>query len=208
MLYDIALGPSCCTVVTLGSWQRMRIDIPHCLLGTPLTSTLLLLSHQQDKIDESEDKEAILGADILNPTTGLSLKDYLEGREQDHNELIARALLGEEAFKDDHTTYLDSEVRGGCADNATQGSTVQGSTMRCSTAQYGAEWYSMVQDNGVGKVGQLLLCACGGRRAPGSSRACRLPTYLPFCRPSLSLPSPPPLWPLNVATCPRTSCRT
>lgn len=65
----------------------------------------------QDKIDESEDKEAILGADILNPTTGLSLKDYLEGREQDHNELIARALLGEEAFKDDHTTYLDSEVR-------------------------------------------------------------------------------------------------
>jgi hypothetical protein len=64
----------------------------------------------QDKIDESEDKEAILGADILNPTTGLSLKDYLEGREQDHNELIARALLGEEAFKDDHTTYLDSEV--------------------------------------------------------------------------------------------------
>jgi hypothetical protein len=25
----------------------------------------------QDKIDESEDKESILGADILNPTTGV-----------------------------------------------------------------------------------------------------------------------------------------
>jgi hypothetical protein len=65
----------------------------------------------QDKIDESEDKEAILGADILNPTTGLSLKDYLEGKEGSHNELIARTMLGKDAFKDDSTTYLDSEVR-------------------------------------------------------------------------------------------------
>lgn len=75
----------------------------------------------------------------------------VEGREHDHAELIARALLGEEAFKDDHTTYLDSGVRGGCADHATQGSTVQGSTMQCRTAQYGAEfvqngavWYRTV----------------------------------------------------------------
>lgn len=69
------------------------------------------LSHtSQDKIDESEDKEAILGADILNPTTGLSLKDYLEGREGAHNELIIRGLLGKQGMKDDSTTYLDSEV--------------------------------------------------------------------------------------------------
>jgi hypothetical protein len=79
----------------------------------PPPSSTTLYQPQQDKIDESEDKEAILGADILNPTTGLSLKDYLEGKEQDHNELLVRSLLGKEGFNnDDSTTYLDSEVRG------------------------------------------------------------------------------------------------
>jgi hypothetical protein len=76
-------------------------------------SSTTLYQPQQDKIDESEDKEAILGADILNPTTGLSLKDYLEGKEQDHNEALVRSLLGKDGFNnDDSTTYLDSEVRG------------------------------------------------------------------------------------------------
>ncbi|KAF6253126.1 hypothetical protein COO60DRAFT_1703964 [Scenedesmus sp. NREL 46B-D3] len=70
----------------------------------------------QDKIDESEDKESILGGDILNPTTGerrqqgLSLKDYLEGREAQHNELLMRVYGGKSAMRlDDDTTYLDSE---------------------------------------------------------------------------------------------------
>eukprot|EP00878_Enallax_costatus_P040983 GHUV01047410.1.p1 GENE.GHUV01047410.1~~GHUV01047410.1.p1 ORF type:complete len:403 (+),score=127.19 GHUV01047410.1:585-1793(+) len=64
----------------------------------------------QDKIDESEDKEQILGNDILNPTTGLSLKDYLEGREAQHNELMMRVYGGKKALMlDDSTTFLDSE---------------------------------------------------------------------------------------------------
>jgi hypothetical protein len=43
--------------------------------------------------------------------TGLSLKDYLEGREAQHNELMMRVYGGKNAMRlDDDTTYLDSEV--------------------------------------------------------------------------------------------------
>jgi hypothetical protein len=42
---------------------------------------------------------------------GLSLKDYLEGREAQHNELMMRVYGGKSAMRlDDDTTYLDSEV--------------------------------------------------------------------------------------------------
>ncbi|GBF96794.1 hypothetical protein Rsub_09650 [Raphidocelis subcapitata] len=41
-----------------------------------------------DKIEEEDDRQAILGKDIVNPTTGLSLVDYLEGREAAHNEQL------------------------------------------------------------------------------------------------------------------------
>ena len=70
----------------------------------------------QDKIDESEDKEAILGADILNPTTGLSLKDYLEGPEGAHNELLVRSMMGKEGMQDDSTNIPGQrgEPFGGC----------------------------------------------------------------------------------------------
>jgi hypothetical protein len=44
---------------------------------------------------------------------GLSLKDYLEGREAQHNELLMRVYGGKNAMRlDDDTTYLDSEVSG------------------------------------------------------------------------------------------------
>jgi hypothetical protein len=44
--------------------------------------------------------------------SGLSLKDYLEGREAQHNELMMRVYGGKSAMRlDDDTTYLDSEVR-------------------------------------------------------------------------------------------------
>jgi hypothetical protein len=33
-----------------------------------------------DRLEEQEDKEMVLGGDILNPYTGLRLLDYLEGR--------------------------------------------------------------------------------------------------------------------------------
>ncbi|KAI8476310.1 MAG: hypothetical protein J3K34DRAFT_516723 [Monoraphidium minutum] len=45
-----------------------------------------------DKIEEEEDRQAILGKDILNPTTGLTLVDYLEGREGLHNEQLFKAF--------------------------------------------------------------------------------------------------------------------
>jgi len=44
----------------------------------------------EDKADESEDKEAVLGEDLVNPFTQLSLRDYLDGREGTHKELLAR----------------------------------------------------------------------------------------------------------------------
>lgn len=44
----------------------------------------------EDKADESEDKEMVLGEDLVNPFTGLTLRDYLDGRESSHKELLAR----------------------------------------------------------------------------------------------------------------------
>lgn len=44
------------------------------------------------------------------PLVGLSLKDYLEGREAQHNELMMRVYGGKQAMLlDDDTTYLHSE---------------------------------------------------------------------------------------------------
>jgi hypothetical protein len=64
-----------------------------------------------DKIEESEDKEMVLGQEILNPTTGLSLKDYLDGKEPVHNELLMR--VNKQDFQgEDSTTYLDTEAGG------------------------------------------------------------------------------------------------
>lgn len=45
-----------------------------------------------DRGEESEDKEMVLGDDIVNPVTGLSLRDYLDGREAKYNELIEKVL--------------------------------------------------------------------------------------------------------------------
>lgn len=45
-----------------------------------------------DAQDESDDKEAVLGEDILNPFTGLGMKDYLEGREDRYNSLMQSAV--------------------------------------------------------------------------------------------------------------------
>ncbi|GFH14190.1 uncharacterized protein HaLaN_10203, partial [Haematococcus lacustris] len=44
----------------------------------------------EDKMEESEDKEQILGQDLLNPFTGLTLRDYLDGREGQHQEMLDR----------------------------------------------------------------------------------------------------------------------
>jgi hypothetical protein len=66
-----------------------------------------------DKIEEEDDRQAILGKDILNPTTGLTLVDYLEGREGQHNELLFKRLgLGHERDAD---TYINTEVGGGAS---------------------------------------------------------------------------------------------
>jgi len=61
-----------------------------------------------DKIEEEEDRQAILGKDIVNPTTGLTLVDYLEGREALHNEELFKRY----GLEEDEDTYIDTEVRG------------------------------------------------------------------------------------------------
>ena len=53
----------------------------------------------------------VLGQEILNPTTGLSLKDYLDGKEAVHNELLMR-VNNKDFPGEDSTTYLDTEAGG------------------------------------------------------------------------------------------------
>lgn len=63
-----------------------------------------------DKIEEEDDRQAILGKDLVNPTTGLTLVDYLEGREALHNEtLLRRYGLDGDGDAPDADTLLDSE---------------------------------------------------------------------------------------------------
>jgi hypothetical protein len=73
-----------------------------------------------DKAEESEDKEALLGEDLVNPFTGLTLRDYLDGREGVYKALMGRAFGGEEG--DDAGGYgaarraeLDRMIRRGVA---------------------------------------------------------------------------------------------
>eukprot|EP00955_Chlamydomonas_euryale_P105777 365661-Chlamydomonas_euryale.AAC.62 len=44
---------------------------------------------EDDRLEESEDKDAVLGDDMLNPITGLTVKDYLEGKEGKYKEWLA-----------------------------------------------------------------------------------------------------------------------
>lgn len=62
-----------------------------------------------DKLEEEEDRQSILGKDILNPTTGLTLVDYLEGREVQHNETLLKAYGGAGGGGDDDDTFLATE---------------------------------------------------------------------------------------------------
>mmetsp|Transcript_15921 Transcript_15921/g.34385 ORF Transcript_15921/g.34385 Transcript_15921/m.34385 type:complete len:916 (+) Transcript_15921:178-2925(+) len=50
-----------------------------------------------DKREESEDKEMILGKDMINPLTGLSVKDYLDGKEGRYKEMMAKSAGGKAA---------------------------------------------------------------------------------------------------------------
>jgi len=64
--------------------------------GSRLASRLAAKGRRQ-RAAEQADKEAVLGDRILNPTTGLSVKDYLEGREADYNALLAATLRAKAA---------------------------------------------------------------------------------------------------------------
>jgi hypothetical protein len=96
----------------------------------PPTPTTPIPPHQvlDDKIEEEEDRQAVLGKDILNPTTGLTLVDYLEGREGRHNELLFKryGLLPGPGERD-ADTYIDSEVGRGGGEGAGAGAGPVGS---------------------------------------------------------------------------------
>lgn len=61
----------------------------------------------------------MLGKDILNPTTGLTLVDYLEGREGLHNGVLYKRYGLDKG--EDEDTFLNSEVRGCCRADAVVG---------------------------------------------------------------------------------------
>jgi hypothetical protein len=58
------------------------------------------------KADEQASKQDLLGGDLLNPFTGLSLADYLEGREVQHAQLVDQ-LVGR-----DNTSFVKELVGG------------------------------------------------------------------------------------------------
>jgi hypothetical protein len=47
---------------------------------------------RKNRARERADREAVLGRYTVNPTTGLNLRDYLDGREADYNALLAATL--------------------------------------------------------------------------------------------------------------------
>jgi hypothetical protein len=113
-----------------------------------------------DKIEEEEDRQAILGKDVLNPTTGLSLVDYLEGREAEHNE----ALFARYGVRDpgpDLDTFINTEVGGAGARRAVQG---------CG----GQYWAVQGGGNRVGQVRGNRTVVRGGARSRGAGP--RMPT--------------------------------
>jgi hypothetical protein len=62
------------SIITLTSLRVARCHSCPRAPPTPFTNQKVL----DDKIEEEEDRQAVLGKDILNPTTGLTLVDYLE----------------------------------------------------------------------------------------------------------------------------------
>lgn len=121
-----------------------------------------------DKIEEEEDRQAILGKDIVNPTTGLNLVDYLEGREGLHNEALLKryGLAG-----DGDDVYLDSEV------GATPGGAWVG--MECVHADtWGRMGACMEAHGGWAHGGRAWRCAwghtgaCMGLCMPGYADTC------------------------------------
>ncbi|GAX76343.1 hypothetical protein CEUSTIGMA_g3789.t1 [Chlamydomonas eustigma] len=91
-------------------------DFPH----DPKLLEAMAIDVAEDKMEESEDKEGILGEDLLNPFTGLSVKDYLEGKEGKYQELMAMVRPGSKSvggalkgvgrvFDNEATSYMDTE---------------------------------------------------------------------------------------------------
>jgi hypothetical protein len=78
-------------------------------------SVRLVAKGRRARAKEQDDKEAVLGAMTLNPTTGLSVKDYLEGREADYNALLAATLAATAASeqKKKHKNGEEEEEGGG-----------------------------------------------------------------------------------------------
>ncbi|KAJ9507502.1 hypothetical protein QJQ45_006474 [Haematococcus lacustris] len=88
----------------------------------------------EDKMEESEDKEQILGQDLLNPFTGLTLRDYLDGREGQYQEMLDR-------------TGARNMMRNGLGFTPKPASTRSGSWLQEAANGEDSSWVEPVEDD-------------------------------------------------------------
>ncbi|GFH16009.1 uncharacterized protein HaLaN_12353, partial [Haematococcus lacustris] len=88
----------------------------------------------EDKMEESEDKEQILGQDLLNPFTGLTLRDYLDGREGQYQEMLDR-------------TGARNMMRNGLGFTPKAASTRSGSWLQEAANGEDSSWVEPVEDD-------------------------------------------------------------